>query len=121
MMKISTKAKKRFARGLRKHQTDAEKALWVLRLATYSPQQVIHGYIPDFYSKAFRTAIEVNGSVHNSREVKRRDKAKRKILRGNGVYTLRVSNTYAVRAPVIVLAEAILTGIIWRLWTMVRL
>jgi very-short-patch-repair endonuclease len=123
MVLIPTKriSTKRYARALRRHQTDAERALWCLLFIGYLPQRAVHGFVPDFYSPIFCVTIEVQGSVHKLRDVKRRDKTKRQALRARGVYTIYVSNTYALKAPIIVMAEALITGIIWRLWIMVRL
>jgi very-short-patch-repair endonuclease len=58
------------ARALRKEMTPAEQTLWSelrgnqLHGAKFRRQQVIAGYIADFYCHAARLVIELDGPVH---------------------------------------------------------
>jgi very-short-patch-repair endonuclease len=47
-------------------------------------------YVADFYCPAAKLAIEVDGFAHDTGEVMRRDAAKSRFLRSQGVATLRV-------------------------------
>jgi ATP-dependent DNA helicase RecG len=55
-------------------------------------QQVILGYIVDFYFPRSLVAIEVDGGYHETAEQRRKDQIKDKALRRQGIVVLRFSN-----------------------------
>ncbi len=92
--------KKEISRDLRSEQTPAEKLLWNslrnkrLNGIKFRRQQVIAGYIVDFYNPDSGLAIELDGSAHENQEFydAKRDKA----LNNIGITILRFSNEEAV-------------------------
>ncbi len=84
------------AKRLRRHQTRAEQALWrhlrAGRLAGhhFRRQQVIAGYIVDFYCHAAGLVVEVDGRVHSEQRV--HDAERDRVLASHGLSVLRVSN-----------------------------
>ncbi|HEY7021833.1 MAG TPA: DUF559 domain-containing protein [Ktedonobacterales bacterium] len=54
-------------------------------------QQVMAGFIVDFYRHAARLAVEVDGAAHNGQEAY--DAERDQALAGYGVRVLRVSNS----------------------------
>lgn len=94
--KTSTEA---YALHLTKHMTRAEALFWA-RLKkqqktwehTFKPQQVVIGYIPDFYCETLKLAIEIDGRVHDRKDVKRNDKLRTRRLNKAGVTVVRFRN-----------------------------
>ncbi len=84
------------AKRLRRHQTPAEQALWrhlrTGRLAGYHfrRQQVIAGFIVDFYCHAAGLVVEVDGKAHGVQRV--HDAERDRVLASHGLFVLRVSN-----------------------------
>ena len=63
----SNREKRAYADHLREHMTPAETVLWswLQELGLdFAPQQVVGGWIVDFYSPSLRLVVEVDGSVH---------------------------------------------------------
>jgi len=94
--KTSTEA---YALHLAKHMTRAEALFWnrlKKRQKTWEykflPQQVVIGFIPDFYCEALKLAIEIDGKVHDRKDVKRNDKLRTKRLKNVGVTVVRFRN-----------------------------
>jgi very-short-patch-repair endonuclease len=85
-----------FAKQLRREMTPAERRLWkALRRNAldgfhFRRQQVIDGYIADFYCDAAKLAIELDGGVHQ--EQWKYDESRDKAIAGIGVRVLRISN-----------------------------
>lgn len=85
-------------RDLRKNQTDAERKLWsVLRdrqLAgvKFRRQFSIGRYTLDFYSPAYKLAIEADGGQHYEDKGKRKDERRTAELSSLGVKVLRFSD-----------------------------
>jgi very-short-patch-repair endonuclease len=76
--------------------TSAERSLWealrksALKGLHFRKQQVIDGFVVDFYCDRARLAVEVDGEIHRgSRDY---DAEREEILAGRGVRVLRVSN-----------------------------
>jgi len=87
--------KKIFARMLRKNPTPSERVLWeYLRRKNlgvkFVRQNVIRGYIVDFYSPKIHLVIEVDGSSHDNRA--KYDEKRDRILSEIGIKTLRFTN-----------------------------
>jgi very-short-patch-repair endonuclease len=65
-------AKADFARQLRREMTPEEQLLWArlrgnkLRGLHFRRQQLIHGFIADFYCHAAGVVVEVDGGVHDA-------------------------------------------------------
>jgi very-short-patch-repair endonuclease len=92
------KGKKEQARNLRKKSTPAENELWSrlrnrkLAGLKFRRQQVIEGFITDFYCEEVKLAIEVDGPVHGNDEQIKTDRLREKVFCSRGVYTLRFQN-----------------------------
>jgi very-short-patch-repair endonuclease len=84
------------AKELRHEMTPAERALWTAlrRNAVdgfhFRRQQVIDGFIVDFYCDAAKLAIELDGSVHEEQWT--HDKLRDQAISRRGVRVLRISN-----------------------------
>ena len=86
------------ARELRKSQTPSEKILWqalrnrqLLNLK-FHRQYVIAGFILDFYCPAMKLGIEVDGGVHNLKDIKIYDTEREKIIKEHGIAIIRFTN-----------------------------
>jgi very-short-patch-repair endonuclease len=83
------------AHELRRKMTPAENALWQ-ELRTnklglhFRRQQVIEGFIVDFYCHSAGLIIELDGDIHQ--EQKEYDDSRDKILENMGLHVLRYSN-----------------------------
>ena len=88
----------KFARLLRRKQTDAERKLWQkLRSKQFEDlkfrrQQPIGTYIVGFVSFERKLIIELDGGQHNEKEVMEKDIAKTEWLEGKGYRVLRFWN-----------------------------
>jgi cyclase len=85
------------ASKLRKQQTFAEEILWnYLRTKPFGfkfrRQHLFSSYILDFYCHLLKLAIEVDGSIHDLKEVKQNDRLRQKQLEQEGLTFLRYSN-----------------------------
>jgi very-short-patch-repair endonuclease len=84
------------AKRLRREMTPAERALWrALRRSAldglhFRRQQVINGFIVDFYCDAAKVAVELDGSPHE--EQWRYDESRDKAISRQGIRVLRISN-----------------------------
>jgi very-short-patch-repair endonuclease len=84
------------AKQLRSEMTPAERALWTALRRNgldgfhFRRQQVIDGFIVDFYCDAAKLAIELDGSVHD--ENWKYDQSRDKIISRRGIRILRFSN-----------------------------
>src|SRR4051794_18255684 len=84
------------SRRLRSELTPAEQRLWrelrANRLAGlhFRRQQVLFGFIADFYCHAARLAVELDGAVHQERA--EYDQERDRILEANGIRSIRFPN-----------------------------
>src|SRR3984885_522289 len=84
------------AKRLRREMTPAERRLWaaIRRDAIdgfhFRRQQVIEGYVVDFYCASAKLAIELDGGVHQ--EQWKYDEARDKTISRLGVRVLRIPN-----------------------------
>ena len=84
------------ARELRQTMTPAENLLWQRLRANrfhgvhFRRQQVIQGFIMDFYCHAAELVIEVDGAVHEHRQ--REDRQREQIFADLGLKVLRFKN-----------------------------
>ncbi|MBN1449688.1 MAG: DUF559 domain-containing protein [Anaerolineales bacterium] len=92
-----TKEKLNRARELRREMTPAEKILWQELRGNklgvhFRRQQVIAGFIVDFYCHIAALVIEVDGSVHKEDEQKKSDAERDKALGEMGLRVFRFKN-----------------------------
>jgi very-short-patch-repair endonuclease len=90
-----TKAKLERAKELRREMTPAEKLLWqevrAKKLGVrFRRQQVIQGFIVDFYCDRAGLVIEVDGDVHDLQ--KEEDERREKVLSAWGLRAVRFRN-----------------------------
>jgi very-short-patch-repair endonuclease len=84
------------AKRLRREMTPAERALWralrrnVLDGLHFRRQQVIEGFIVDFYCDAAKLAIEVDGTPHE--EQGEYDEMREGVIALQGVRVIRIPN-----------------------------
>jgi imidazole glycerol-phosphate synthase subunit HisF len=85
------------ARNLRNRSTPAEDILWGFLKGKphgfkFRRQHPYSIYILDFYCHALKLVIEVDGSIHNRKEVKTHDKQRQDLLENDGLTVLRFTN-----------------------------
>jgi very-short-patch-repair endonuclease len=90
-----TKAKLERAKELRREMTPAEKLLWKEVRANklgvrFRRQQVIQGFIVDFYCHRAALVVEVDGDVHDLQ--KEEDERREKVLSALGLRIVRFQN-----------------------------
>ena len=95
-----TKEKLQRAKELRRNITPAEKILWNELRANklgvhFRRQQVIAGFIVDFYCHRAALVIEVDGDVHDLQ--KQEDARREKVLLEMGLKVVRFKNDEVVR------------------------
>src|SRR5664279_1481205 len=82
------------ARELRNQPTDAERILWMyLRTRPggykFRRQHPALNYILDFYCHLLKLAIEVDGSIHDEKDIIAADIARQKNLEAQGINFIR--------------------------------
>jgi very-short-patch-repair endonuclease len=95
-----TKEKLQRAKELRREMTPAEKILWKELRANklgvhFRRQQIIQGFIVDFYCHKAGLVVEVDGDVHDLQ--KEEDERREKVLREMGLRVVRFGNDEVVR------------------------
>ena len=85
------------ASELRRNQTFAEELLWnYLRTKPHGfkfrRQHPFYCYILDFYCHSLKLAIEVDGSIHDVKDIKRNDEIRQQQLEQDDLAFLRFSN-----------------------------
>jgi very-short-patch-repair endonuclease len=102
--KISAQKLER-AKQLRREMTPAETLLWQELRGNklgvhFRRQQIIAGFIVDFYCHQAALVIELDGGVHQSLEQAQADLLRDKVLRGLGLRVVRFKNDeIATRLP----------------------
>ncbi|MBM3181894.1 MAG: endonuclease domain-containing protein [Chloroflexi bacterium] len=96
-----TKAKLERAKELRREMTPAEKLLWQEIRANklgvrFRRQQVIQGFIVDFYCHEAGLVVEVDGDVHDLQ--KEEDERREKVLSEMGLRVVRFGNDEVVKS-----------------------
>jgi very-short-patch-repair endonuclease len=97
------------ARELRRSMTDAEKLLWQRLRADrlegfhFRRQQLIAGFIVDFYCHAVGLAVELDGPVHENQVAY--DQERDRVLAELGIQVLRVPNDEVYASPEAVLEK----------------
>ena len=90
-----TKEKQQRARELRRDMTPAEKVLWAELRANklgvhFRTQQIIAGFIVDFYCHKSALVVEVDGDIHDLQQEE--DARREKALRELGLKIVRFKN-----------------------------
>ncbi|MGA9722013.1 MAG: DUF559 domain-containing protein [Candidatus Binatus sp.] len=91
-----TREKLQLARELRHRMTPQEKILWhalrndALGALHFRRQQVIAGYVVDFYCASAKLAVEIDGDSHLYRA--QYDALRDRVLAEMGIRTLRICN-----------------------------
>ena len=86
------------SRELRRDMTPAEKCFWDrvrnrrLDNLKFRRQQIIDGFIVDFFCDEKNLVVEIDGSVHDEEDQKIRDAAREEVLKQRGLVILRVRN-----------------------------
>jgi very-short-patch-repair endonuclease len=89
------------AKQLRQNLTYAEKIFWRYTRGKryhglkFRRQQVIAGFIVDFYCAKLRTVIELDGGIHEQQ--REYDRHRDKVLEARGLRVLRFTNEEVVR------------------------
>jgi very-short-patch-repair endonuclease len=91
-----------YAKHLRRHLTKAEKILWnYLRYNQlgfrFRRQEIILGWIVDFYCAQAKLVIEVDGPYHDS--TVERDAYRTTVMEEHGILVFRVDNESVERKP----------------------
>ena len=103
-----TKAKLQRAKELRREMTPAEKILWEELRANklgvhFRRQQVIQGFIVDFYCHKAGLVIEVDGDIHDLQ--KEEDERREKVLSESGLQIIRFKNDEVIRSLLVVVGK----------------
>ena len=86
------------ARALRKSATASEKRLWELLRdrrchgLKFRRQQVVRGFVVDFYCAAHRLAVEIDGGVHDEPDQRAWDAERTVLLSRSGITVLRFAD-----------------------------
>jgi very-short-patch-repair endonuclease len=97
-LQFVSKEKKSQARFLRINATDTEKLLWEsirnrkLGGFKFRRQQIIEGFIADFYCEAAKLVLEIDGGVHDIDAQQVIDKHRDIVFKLRGISVLRIRN-----------------------------
>ena len=95
--KINPK-KLELAREFRKNPTESEDAVWQMlrnrqiKNLKWRRQQLLFGYIADFYCAELKAVLEIDGSVHDTDEAKEYDAYRTSVFESKGIRTFRLRN-----------------------------
>ncbi|MBF0231961.1 MAG: DUF559 domain-containing protein [Desulfamplus sp.] len=95
--------KKALARQFRKKPTSKEAEVWELLRnrqmmnLKWRRQQVIEGFIADFYCAQLHLALEIDGDVHTTEKSKEYDEERDAVFAGKGIQTIRITNSDCTR------------------------
>lgn len=93
---ISRKEKEKYAENLRKNPTYCEaKLLMALKKEGIHHEfnQIVCGYIPDFYFRKAKLVVEIDGSIHGLESVKENDRKKDEVFKSRGYSVMRFTNS----------------------------
>ena len=86
------------ARQFRKNPTESEDAVWQMlrnrqiRNLKWRRQQVIDGFIADFFCAELNVVLEIDGLVHDNEEVKEYDAFRTSVFEERGIKVFRLKN-----------------------------
>jgi very-short-patch-repair endonuclease len=90
---------KALCREYRKNPTDAETVMWKClrnrKLSGYKflRQHPIGGYIVDFFCYKKHLVVEIDGGIHNRKDIHEKDVRRQRFLEQNGYKVVRYTNT----------------------------
>ena len=102
-------SKLQLAKYFRSHMTYAERCFWNMCRRNqvaglqFRRQQIIHGFIADFYCNQINLVVEVDGGIHEQQ--KDYDELRTKIINQHGVKVIRFTNEEVVNKSDWVLAK----------------
>lgn len=108
--------KKELARRFRQEATLNEAAVWEwlrnkrMMGLKWRRQQVIEGFIADFYCAQYHIALEIDGEIHDTKRVKEYDIERDAVFAQKGIQTIRISNSSCTRDNLENLIKATLHG-----------
>ena len=114
--KINPK-KLELARRFRKNPTESEDAVWQMlrnrqiRNLKWRRQQVIDGFIADFYCAELNVVLEIDGSVHDNEEVREYDEFRTSVFELKGIRVFRLKNEDCDKQHLTELIENIITSL----------
>jgi len=103
------------ARQLRRRMTEAEETVWQAVRANrlhglhFRRQQIVDGFIVDFYCHAAGLVVDVDGPIHERQT--EADRERDAILMGRGLHVLHLTNDEVLKD---------LPGVLARIWSAVR-
>ena len=86
------------AKHFRKNPTEKEDKVWQMlrnrqiKNLKWRRQQVIDGFIADFYCADLNVVLEIDGPVHDNKEEKEYDDARTEVFNTKGIKTYRLKN-----------------------------
>ena len=116
IQKINPK-KLELAKQFRKNPTESEDAVWQMlrnrqiKNLKWRRQQVIDGFIADFYCAELNVVLEIDGSVHDKEEVKEYDEYRTSVFESKGIKTFRLRNEDCDKQHLTELIENIITSL----------
>ena len=114
--KINPK-KLELARQFRKNPTESEDAVWQMlrnrqiKNLKWRRQQVIDGFIADFYCAELNVVLEIDGLVHDKEEVKEYDEYRTSVFESKGIRTFRLRNEDCDKQHLTELIENIINSV----------
>ena len=105
------------ARHFRKNPTESEDAVWQMlrnrqiRNLKWRRQQVIDGFIADFYCAELNVVLEIDGSVHDDEEVKEYDEYRTSVFEARGIKVFRLKNEDCDKQHLTELIDNIITSL----------
>lgn len=105
------------ARHYRKNPTESEDAVWQMlrnrqiRNLKWRRQQVIDGFIADFYCAELNVVLEIDGSVHNNEKVKEYDEYRTSVFEARGIKVFRLKNEDCDKQHLTELIDNIITSL----------
>jgi very-short-patch-repair endonuclease len=105
------------ARHFRKNPTESEDAVWQMlrnrqiKNLKWRRQQVLAGFIADFYCAELNVVLEIDGSVHDNEEVKEYDEFRTSVFASKGIKVFRLKNENCDKQHLTELIENIITSL----------
>ena len=99
------------AKNFRKNPTKSEEEVWKLlrnrniNNLKWRRQQIIDGFIADFYCSELNLVLEIDGSVHDGDEAKEYDEMRTAVFESRGIKTIRIKNEHCDKQHLIELIE----------------
>ena len=105
------------ARHFRKNPTASEDAVWQMlrnrqiKNLKWRRQQVLYGFIADFYCAELNVVLEIDGSIHENEEVKEYDAFRTSVFESRGIRIFRLKNEDCDKQHLTELIENIITSL----------